>query len=258
MLTFVHIQKTAGTTLKFILRNSFGIYHCDSAKIKNYPFEQKDLDFAKRIFPKIMSIAGHNIIEPTKNLDEPGYLLTFLRDPVKRCASHYQDDCLRGGNNLPFREWIQNPYFQNMQVKQIAGEPNAKKAIELVRNQYFFIGLTEKFDESIKLLKLISPYPLKMKYRRKIVASSNKIKDELLNSSRDYELLKKYNEQDIELYNAVFNEIYPERIQPYKDQLKHTQIEGQLYKTSRTLKYQLSVGYNKFIFRQFVKLKNSF
>lgn len=258
MLTFVHIQKTAGTTLKFILRNSFGIYHCDTAKIKNHPFQQKDLDLAKRVFLKIKSIAGHNIIEPTKNLDEPDYLLTFLRDPIQRCASHYQDDCLRGGNKLPFCEWIKNPYFQNMQVKQIAGEPDAKKGIELVRDQYFFIGLTEKFDESLKLLKLISPYFLKMKYRKKIVASSNQIKDELLNDPGNYELLKKYNEQDIELYNAVFNEIYPERIKPYKDQLMNTHIEGQRYKTSRTVKYQLSIGYNKYIFRQFVKLKKSF
>ena len=86
----------------------------------------------------------------------------------------------------------------------------------------------------------------------------NKIKDELLNSSRDYELLKKYNEQDIELYNAVLNKIYPERIKPYKDQLENTQIEGQRYKTSRTIRYQASIGYNKYIFRQFVKLKKSF
>jgi hypothetical protein len=255
MLTFVHIQKTAGTTLKFILRNSFGFNHCDTAKIKNYPFNQEDLNFAKRVFPKIKSIAGHNIVEPTKNLDETDYILTILRDPVKRCASHYQDECLRGGNTLPFEEWIKNPYFQNMQVKQIAGEPDAKKAIELVKNRYFFVGLTEKFDESLKLLKLISPYQLKMKYRRKIVASSNSIKDELIKSEQNRKLVEKYNDLDMELYNYVFNELYPERIAAYKDQILNTEIEGERYKSSRVLNYQLAVGFNKFIFRQFVKLK---
>ena len=53
MLVFVHIEKTGGTSLKFILRNTFGVKHCDSLKNKKKIFTQKDLDYAKKIFGQI-------------------------------------------------------------------------------------------------------------------------------------------------------------------------------------------------------------
>ncbi len=50
MFVFVHNEKTAGTSFKFILRNSFGLSQCDANYIKRNPFTNKDLLFARTVF----------------------------------------------------------------------------------------------------------------------------------------------------------------------------------------------------------------
>ncbi len=47
-------------------------------------------------------------------------------------------------------------------------------------------------------------------YRQKLVAPSNRIKDELLNDRRTRGLLKKANRLDLELYEFVSEQLYPQ------------------------------------------------
>nr|MDA3792890.1 sulfotransferase family 2 domain-containing protein [Elusimicrobiota bacterium] len=201
MIVFVHNNKTAGTTLKFILRNSFGIHHCDSAKSKTKPFLQKDLRFAKKVFFGINSIAGHNLVEPTKHLTDPDLdFITILRDPVKRCASHYQDKVARGRINEPFESWIKNKRFRNVMVNRIAGGPDPDKAYELLKNRYLLVGLTEKFNEFLRMLGIVSPYKINIKYKKKLVNSDNSVKRKILSDKKNLKVLKEGNELDIILY----------------------------------------------------------
>jgi len=86
VIAFVHIQKTAGTTTKFILRNSFGSRHSDVNPVdptRDKPFESADLDFALTVIPGLRSISGHQIIEPTRHLAGRVMPYTMLRDPVR-------------------------------------------------------------------------------------------------------------------------------------------------------------------------------
>ena len=122
MIIFTHIPKTAGTTLKYILRKNFGTHHIDSAKVKKPVYSAEDLKFARKIFRHPKAISGHNLVDPATNINEQGaQLITVLRDPLTRCASHYQDEVLRGKLKLSFEDWIADEQHQNLSVKIIAG-----------------------------------------------------------------------------------------------------------------------------------------
>jgi len=255
MLVFVHIEKTAGTSIKFILRNSFGRRHCDSMKSKKKIFTQQDLDFAKKIFGPIKCISGHNLVEPTKHLhDEHLFFLTFLRDPIIRSASFYQDHCLRGDYDISFEEWMKDEDKHNMQTKRIAGEANIDKAKKLLRDSYSFVGLTESFNDSLKLLSVLCPEKLSLKYKKKLIAPSNKIKNELIESPRDLEILQEANQLDIELYQYVKHELFPMKLEQYQKEMDKIKLPKDYYKTHRTFNYQTSIGFNKFIYRQLIKI----
>ena len=257
MLVFVHIEKTAGTSLKFILRNSFGFRHCDSLKNKKNIFKQKDLDYAKKVFGQIKCISGHNLVEPTKHLkDEKLLFFTILRNPITRLASFYQDQCLRGNHKISFEDWINDKSKHNMQTKRIAGEDNVEKAKKILREDYFFVGLTERFNDSLKLLSIVCPEKLNLKYKKKLIAQNNKIKNELIESPNTLQLLLDANKLDIELYKYVNEELFPERLKEHQKETYDVTLPNVFYKTHRTYNYQISIAFNKYVYRQLLKLKS--
>src|SRR5438552_15546752 len=97
LLVFVHINKTAGTTVRYILRSSYGARHCDvepwHGAWTDPPFSTPDLQRVRRLYPKLASIAGHRV-SGSVDLEEPGTelrYLTCLRRPIGPRASRVQD-----------------------------------------------------------------------------------------------------------------------------------------------------------------------
>jgi len=94
LLAFVHIEKTAGETIKWILRSTYGLNHCDvTASDVFKPLYPYQLARIGQIYPHMESIAGHPVT-PYMHLEEASRLpiqyFTFLREPVKQCASYFQ------------------------------------------------------------------------------------------------------------------------------------------------------------------------
>jgi hypothetical protein len=257
MIIFTHIPKTAGTTLKYILRNNYGIRHIDSAKVKKDIYGEEDLRFARKIFNKPQALSGHNLIDPASNIREPGaQIITVLRDPLTRCASNYQDEVLRGNLKLSFEDWIARTEHQNLSVKIIAGGKDLEKAKILLRDSYHWVGITERFDESLRLLNLQIDEPLNLKYRRMITAGSNDIKNSLLSDPASMELLKKHNQLDSELYDFAMEKIFLPSIEKHKEAMSKITLPDQKRSKWNDFKYKRSVGYNKFVYRQLIKLLN--
>lgn len=255
MIIFTHIPKTAGTTLKSILRNNFGIYHVDSIKVKKPVYTADDLRFAKRVFFKVKAITGHNLVNPPANLQVEGaQLITMLRDPVTRCASHYQDLTQRGNLKLSFEEWIKQGKNQNAMVKIISGSNDLQSAKELLKHHYHLVGISERFQDSLKLLKIILNEPLDLKYRSLIKARSNETKKRLMEDEASLNLLKKHNQLDQQLYEFAMEDIFLPMVEKYSQEMKSVIIPAERKGRRNPFRMSSSIRYNKFVYRQLIKL----
>ena len=96
MLVFIHINKTGGRTVRYILRSTFGSRHCEvepwHARWTGPPFSGADLRRLRRIYPNLQSIGGHRL-RAYVDLEDNGTkfrYFTLMREPVKTSASHFQ------------------------------------------------------------------------------------------------------------------------------------------------------------------------
>ncbi len=216
MLTFIHINKTAGRTLRYILRSSFGLRHCEvepwHAAWTGPPFSAQDLRRLRKVYPHLESIAGHRVTGYA-DLDENGAPLeyfTFMRDPLKTCASRFQYNVqYRGKKGLVFEEWIQKDWTRNHQTKMIAGTAEVAAAIRILQSKRVFVGLTERFDESLVLLKALVCNRLDLSYEPINVSRANAIARGLLSNEQTRQLLVEANQADLELYDFVSKDLFP-------------------------------------------------
>jgi hypothetical protein len=232
MIAFVHINKTSGTNLKYLLRRSFGGRHCDvriwphqsksDREIKKKVLTAKDLHNSRWVYPRLRSIAGHNVTSHSDlSTVEDLRFYTFLREPVSRTASHYQFMLRHDRNIEPFEEWIKKPHYRNVQVRKIAGEENTEKAIEIIKKDFGFVGLSESYDESLLLLKKwVNDPSLDVRYKSLNVAARTGKASSLLSDPETRRLMEEANQEDLKLYDFVIKEVYPLQVEAYGKSLE--------------------------------------
>jgi hypothetical protein len=131
-LLFLHVHKTAGTTLHRIIEreyNPFHIYTIEGGRIEWSIDHFKKLPERRRAALQV--IKGHMSFGLHEHLPQPSTYLTFLRDPIERCISSYS---YSKGNPLnPFYKRIARenldlaaflaiaPWNNNLQCKTVAG-----------------------------------------------------------------------------------------------------------------------------------------
>ena len=263
MLAFVHIHKTAGTTLDDILAQSFGVRHCYLPAVNGKTsLSADDYRRVQKLCPPIDSIAGHYVSAfsdlDTARPDVRYY--TFLREPLVRCASHYQYQVQQQGKSYPFEEWIVRDIKRNPQTTRIAGRNGTvSDAIELLKKRFFFAGLVERFDESLVIFRQLTGDPrLEIRYRRRRVAENDDIKNQLLANPRTRALMIEANRLDIELYEYAVQDLYPAFQRAYEGDLDRDVAE---FKTSNgssaRLVPQLKRLANRYVSSRFLNLKRS-
>lgn len=160
MYAFVHIEKTAGRTVRAVLLRSFGAGHCEirtpyarrepELEDRRVHVTAADLRKVRRIYRNLRGVAGHNVKAYSDlERESPGIrYFTWLRDPVKRYLSHFKNRARAYGRE-DFERWADAAWTHDWQTKMIAGEASAQKAIDLLATRIGFVGLTETFDESL-------------------------------------------------------------------------------------------------------------
>ena len=215
VLVFVHINKTAGTTVRYVLRSSYGARHCDvepwHGAWEDPPFSTPDLRRVRKLYPKLSSIAGHRVTGYA-DLEEPGTdlrYLTFVREPIALCASRFQYQLDYRKKERVFEEWVHNDWVRDAQTQRIGGTTNVSDAIAMIEKRDMFVGMTERFDESMVLLKALRAPDLDIRYEKVNVAKSSDVAKELLSDPVTRQMIVEANRADLELYDYIRRELYP-------------------------------------------------
>lgn len=263
ILGFVHINKTAGSTMKFVLRNSFGLRHCDTrTTYADGVFRERDLRIARVFYPGLRSISGHWLRHPTRHLPERVRCFTFLRDPLQRAASHFQQTGKgpwqrrrrwrrAGGRPDPtFEEFCADPEHRNLQTRRIVGSDDAEAARREIERHYWMLGLTEAFPDSLRLIAKLAPYPIDLRYQRLKVAKQNDVKKGLLADPATRRMLEDANAADLALYDWARTKHFPSLLADAGDLAGFEPRE--IHET--TGRVERTVRYNRLIYRNLVRL----
>lgn len=235
-LIFLHIPKAGGTTLHRIIERQYkikDIYTIHGAKVREYIDLFKELPKEER--QKLKVVKGHMGFGLHHYLEQDFTYITMLREPVNRVISHYyhvlrtQEHYLHKivrMKNLSLEEFVREGIsheLNNGQTRALAGslgnvsrkmefgQSNStlassekvvmlEKAKENIEKHFSAVGLTEQFDQSLFLFKRNFGWS-NLFYKRENVGKNISVKYSTPESS--IQLIKEYNELDLELYSYV-------------------------------------------------------
>lgn len=220
MLAFVHIEKTAGTTLIHILRRNFFPRYMDVrplTKPGDSSFTAYDLRTTERLNPLLTCIGGHSVT-PHAELEAfaPNIrYITLLRDPVERYVSQFRYWNRKLGKGITFEEFLADEGTWNVQTKKISGSDDPELAKDFLSTKFLLAGVVEEFDEFLVLLqRKLLPMDFDPSYRVKNAGvPPDTHNEELTDHNRDE--IGKRNFSDIELYNYVQNQLIPKQRHEY-------------------------------------------
>jgi hypothetical protein len=272
MIAFVHVAKTAGRTVSSLFRSAHGAGHCDTVPLRVETPEEKrdgrvfikkytpgDVKTLLSLAPGTRSMGGHHLAlwsDVEEVVPDVTYFL-FLRDPVKRGASHFQynqqrEDMTRyfGKKHLNWDEWVNWEVHHNHQIKMLSPSINTDEAIRLLEKKRVFIGLMDRFDESLLLFKRLFMPDLNISYLRKNTATDKSISREILGNSQKVEQIKEMYAKEIPLHEYVLNEIYPRYIKEYgrglaEDLARYQETEKKKVNYLNLVRYKI---HRRFIF----------
>lgn len=223
LLAYVHVMKTGGQTMCDILRQSFPGRHCDlqAEGVAN----ADDLRFASRFYPRLRSVAGHGVV-PLGDLGRDGWSVRyfmFAREPLARCVSHYQYRRNKDERS-DFEPWLErhSNYVTRFLCRGRADRelarvvPDAARAIEAIDRCVGFVGLQERFDESLVMLaRWIGDPDFDPAYRARNVARSGSVRGGILSDPRLVDLIRAHHVEDEKVYRHVRDVVYPRQLAAY-------------------------------------------
>ena len=222
----------------------------------------EDYRRVQKLCPPLASIAGHAVTacSDLERARPDVQFYTFLREPLVRCASHFQYQVQDQKQRFSFEQWIGRDIKRNPQTTRIAGpHSTVRDAIEILKTRFRFVGLVERFDESLVMFRQLVKDPrLDIWYRRKRVAASDEIKDRLLGDPRTRALLIDANRLDLELYEFAAQELYPAFRRRYEGALDRDVVEFKGANASRGgLRARVNLFANHHLSNRMVRLKRA-
>lgn len=224
LLCFIHIGKTGGLTLLPILDAMF-----EPAYICNY----HNITYIKDLSPENLAryrlIRAHGTYNDFRALrQKTPIFMTFLRNPlqhamsvylyIKRTPEHPLHETLK---HLTFTEYVLSDRsltteINNLQTRVLTStmnpvaEPDLELAKSRLRDEFVFIGLTEAYEVSLKLLSFTFNWPPITDYEIKNVSVKPDNYEEMLHYNHNR--LVELNQFDLELYEYG-KKLFEERVQ---------------------------------------------
>ncbi|MEO5718966.1 MAG: sulfotransferase family 2 domain-containing protein [Chthoniobacterales bacterium] len=212
-LVFLHIPKTAGTTLNRIIEwqyNPLSIFTMDPYRIRATPERLKQLSEARR--RRLRMVRGHFYYGIHEYLPQGATYITMLREPVARFLSAYYFLQRRPlhpmhrkvkTERIGVEDFIRlTPQRQNLQTSLIAGikspgkceESTLEIAKENLVKSFSIVGLSERFEESLMLIAKTFDWEIPFYENRKVSKTRPKVEPSAV------EMIKEHNRLDLELY----------------------------------------------------------
>jgi len=280
LLFFVHIPKTAGTTLGGILVQHYGrdrVFACHPDRsIVGYTAEDF-LSFPAEKRNKFQLVRGHFGYGLHEDYQEPYKYITILRDPVDRVISHYYYVLKRTDHylhkkvtseNISLKDYVTSGMtgeMDNGQLRMLTGPKGyyakfgtctpelLELAKENLRNDFLVVGISERFDETLLVLREVlgvyTPFYLNLKVNNKR-PKREKISEDVVAAIREH------NQLDEELYNfanELMDELIEKHIPFFRIKLAlfrfRLRVYGKLFQWSRVLPKSIQEKFDRYFFK---------
>lgn len=232
-LIFLHISKTAGTSIRYVLRKNYPrreIFHVIDMSAARFYFALLDLRSRHRRFGCVMGHFGYGV---HRFVHHDCQYFTMLRDPVKRMISKYHFTLRKKGDprnwlaqarQIGLEEFIEGRQHINRQTRALAavdgrfhtgnpgdeiGHADLARAKANLVNGISVVGIAELFDESMVLFQKAFGWA-DIRYVRSNVSPTKEsdIPDQVI------ERIRKINHFDCELYSYA-QELMRRQIESY-------------------------------------------
>jgi hypothetical protein len=269
-LLFLHIGKTASNTLRMIFQRKFpqdAVYRFKGGTVEDFQKSMAALEcLSEEDRYRIRYIWGGVFPGMHKYLPQSSIYYSMFRDPVDRVISEYYWVLQRRTNlahnevvskNMSLEDYVKNGVWRawNCQTRMIRRVPevsppgdgpvllstNDLEIAKAILRQHFVVGLTERFDESLILLKRAFGWRTKnILYVKQNVSRNRPPKDKI--SSETVKLIEDHNELDIKLYEFVkrmFEEQLRQQGFSFRVELRIFRLFNKLYGLSYRLPHQI-------------------
>ena len=264
VLFYVHVPKTAGTTMRIVLLWLYWWNQILWAKGNPY-LREKARNMRAGDLSRIRLVAGHTRFGMHETLPFDNFqYFTVLRDPVERVLSQcyymsqkpthrlYQ---VIQQENLSTRALLEEGYISihNVQTYWVSGADRSyflsgdyyPSIVQLAKqniDRYFaFVGLNGWFDESLIMLRRRMGWKRYPIYAQKNVTGARRKQDQETEATLD--AVRRFNQMDIELYDYVARQFHQQleavRDEEFDREVAHLRHLNQRY--GRLKPYRLRV-----------------
>ena len=229
LLLFLHLAKTGGRTLDTVFRNTYGAAYVQAEPWRPpHPmgwgdgefilptYDPDDVRRLLRLCPWARAVGGHPLTlwSGAHTVRRVRYV-AFLREPVSRGASHYQYHVNTNADPLDWDAWCRWREHHNHQARYFDHDGDPQRAIAAIEENNVFVGLLERFEESLLLLKKLVAPELHLAYQRRNTAESNDLARSLKEDPVRREQLREMYAADLPLYQWVHEVLWPRYEQAY-------------------------------------------
>ncbi len=215
-LIFLHIPKTAGTSLRHSVEQEYGAENCVNVYNDSLDYFASIKDELERA----SVVYGHLCYGVHHALGIEGRYVTLLREPVARVISFYNHQARHADSSffqqvndgMSLKQLLQSELcheVNNHQTRMISAYPHidmvhdesvVDMAVENIKGYFDFIGTTDQIDQTVERMagKLNwNSRPVVPEFNRSVNPLVNQVDEETL------ELIRYYNRLDIQLYEWV-------------------------------------------------------